>query len=119
MTKNIKLNYVEFPATDIPATKAFFQQAFDWTFEDFGPDYTAFVGQGLDGGFFKSSQRCTTENGGALLVLLSEDLTKTQATVEQSGGVISQPIFDFPGGSRFHFIEPSGNELAVWAKSNE
>jgi predicted enzyme related to lactoylglutathione lyase len=116
MSQHEKLNYVEFPAIDISATKHFFEQAFGWSFEDFGPDYTAFTGQGLDGGFYKSDLIATTADGSALLVLLSEDLEFTQSKVESAGAEISQPIFTFPGGRRFHFIEPSGNELAVWQK---
>jgi predicted enzyme related to lactoylglutathione lyase len=118
MTQREKLNYVEFPAKDIPATKSFFAKAFGWSFEDFGPEYTAFTDQGIDGGFYKSELTSTIANGSALLVLLSENLESTQANVESAGGKISQAIFSFPGGQRFHFIEPSGNELAVWSKDS-
>ena len=111
-----KLNYVEFPATDIFRTKQFFEQAFGWVFEDYGPDYTSFSNQGLDGGFYQSELNATTTKGSALLVLLSENLESTQAKVISAGAQISQEIFEFPGGRRFHFIEPSGNELAVWQK---
>jgi len=114
MSSHLKLNYVEFPASDIPATKLFFEKAFDWTFQDYGPEYTAFTNQGLDGGFFKSELMSKTSNGGALLVLKSDDLEQTQSVVELAGGKISTAIFSFPGGRRFHFIEPSGNEFAVW-----
>jgi predicted enzyme related to lactoylglutathione lyase len=112
---NLKLHYVEFPATNIPATKQFFENAFDWTFEDFGPDYSSFSDQGLSGGFYKSDLTSISSKGAALLVLLSEDLENTQSIVERVGGKISTPIFSFPGGRRFHFIEPSGNEFAVWS----
>ena len=118
MTHHEKLNYVEFPAKDIPATKRFFEQAFGWIFEDFGPDYTAFSDQGLDGGFYKSDLSSSSKNGAALLVLLSQDLEESQAKVEAAGAKISQPIFSFPGGRRFHFIEPSDNEFAVWQLEN-
>lgn len=114
MPQNLKLNYVEFPAKDISATKQFFEQAFGWSFIDYGADYTAFTEQGLDGGFYRADLTSVAANGGALLVLKSEDLAQTQSMVEAAGGVISTPIFSFPGGSRFHFIEPSGNEFAVW-----
>ncbi len=110
-----KITYVEFPAKDIPATKAFFQKVFGWQFKDYGPDYTAFVKQGLDGGFYKSGMRSSREHGAALVVLYSNDLEATQQKVEHAGGVISTPVFAFPGGRRFHFLEPSGNELAVWS----
>jgi len=116
MSQHEKLNYVEFPAKDISATKQFFGEAFGWSFEDYGPDYTAFTNQGIDGGFYKSDLTSITNNGAALLVLLSENLELTQSKVESAGAEISKPIFEFPGGRRFHFIEPSGNELAVWQK---
>lgn len=115
MNEHEKLNYVEFSANKIPDTKAFFTSAFGWSFEDFGPEYTAFSGEGLDGGFFKSDQSSSTNNGAALLVFYSNDINATLAKVERSGGTIIKPIFPFPGGRRFHFTEPSGNEFAVWS----
>ncbi len=116
---NEKLNYVEFPAKDIAGTKAFFESVFAWSFTDYGPEYTAFTQQGLDGGFFKSDLTSTTANGAALLVLLTNDLKDAQLRVESAGGTITKEIFSFPGGSRFHFIEPSGNEFAVWSIASE
>jgi len=118
MTQHEKINYVEFPAKNIPATKQFFEKAFNWSFEDFGPDYTSFTDQGIDGGFYKSELIASAAKGSALLVLLSENLEETQANVESAGGKIIQAIFSFPGGRRFHFTEPSGNELAVWSKDS-
>ena len=116
MPAHEKINYVEYPAKNLEATKAFFQEAFGWSFEDYGPDYTAFSGQGLDGGFFRSDLAARTSHGSALIVFYSERLEETLAKVEAAGGEIVKPIFTFPGGRRFHFTEPSGNELAVWAK---
>ena len=115
MNSHEKLDYVEFPAVNIGATKAFFSTVFGWEFEDFGPEYTAFSNQGLNGGFFKSEQKSLTSNGSALLVFYSAFIEDTFAKVERSGGRIVKPIFDFPGGCRFHFTEPSGNEFAVWS----
>ena len=115
MNQHEKINYVEFAARDIPATKKFFSTVFDWTFEDYGPDYTAFSNQGIDGGFFKSSLSASTENGSALIVFYSETLEATLSKIETAGGTITKPIFSFPGGRRFHFAEPSGNEFAVWS----
>ncbi|MFK7864221.1 MAG: VOC family protein [Pseudohongiellaceae bacterium] len=109
-----KLNYVEFPSKDIEASKLFFQTAFQWTFEDYGPDYASFSDQGLDGGFYRADLECNSKKGGALLIFYSNEIEKTQADVENAGGVIVQELFDFPGGRRFHFTEPSGNEFAVW-----
>ena len=115
MATNDHINYVEFPATDIVATKAFFEKAFNWSFVDYGPDYTAFENQGLDGGFFKSDLTSTTESGGALVVFYSADLEASLKRVTAAGGIICKEIFSFPGGRRFHFKEPSGNEFAVWS----
>lgn len=112
---NHAINYVEFPARDPGATKAFFMTAFEWEFEDYGPDYTAFKKQGIEGGFFRAEQASSTDNGAALVVLFAVNLEATQQRVEQAGGKIVKAIFDFPGGRRFHFTEPSGNELAVWS----
>lgn len=110
-----KINYLEFPAKDLAATKAFFHQVFGWTFEDFGPDYTAFANAGIDGGFFRSDQYCTTQNGSALTVFYSNNLEQTQRKIERAGGEILKPVFAFPGGRRFHFADPNGNEFAVWS----
>ncbi|PFG57743.1 hypothetical protein ATG66_0239 [Vibrio sp. ES.051] len=117
MHQHEKLNYVEFGSTNILATKQFFERAFAWEFIDYGPGYTAFSGQGLDGGFFQSEFVNQTANGGALLAFYSADIQATLAKVEQFGGQIIRPIFEFPGGCRFHFAEPSGNEFAVWSES--
>ena len=113
MTESI--NYVEFPASNIAATKEFFKSCFNWAFEDYGPEYSAFSNAGLEGGFFKSDKSSTTENGSALVVLLSEDILVSFEKVKSCGGEIVQEIFVFPGGCRFHFKEPSGNESAVWS----
>ncbi len=118
MNQHEKLNYVEFGSSDLSATKQFFEQVFGWTFTDYGPDYSAFSDQGLDGGFFKSEFVSNTENGAALLVFYSSDIHATLAKVEKYGGNIVRPIFEFPGGCRFHFTEPSGNEFAVWSESH-
>ena len=118
MDQHEKINYVEFPARDIQATKDFFKQAFGWSFQDFGPEYTAFSNQGIDGGFFKSELSSSTDNGAALIVFYSQDLEATQDKIEKANGLIIKPIFTFPGGRRFHFAEPSGNEFAVWSDKN-
>lgn len=112
-----KINYVEFPAHNIPATKAFFSNCFGWVFTDYGPEYTAFNDEGLDGGFYQSDSSATPAKGCALIVFYSADLEETQAKIEQAGGTIAQNIFTFPGGRRFHFNEPSGNQFAVWSDS--
>ena len=116
MNLHEKINYVEFPAKDLSATKAFFQSVFGWSFVDYGPDYTAFSDQGLDGGFFQSDLASSSEKGAALIVFFSNQLEATLAKVEKAGGSIVKPIYSFPGGRRFHFTEPSGNEFAVWSE---
>ncbi|WNO07658.1 VOC family protein [Teredinibacter sp. KSP-S5-2] len=115
MNEHEKLNYVEYPSRDLTATKTFFQSAFNWQFVNYGPEYTAFSNQGLDGGFYLADMKSRTENGAALLVFYSQDLEATLEKVKASGGEIVKSIFSFPGGRRFHFSEPSGNEFAVWS----
>ncbi len=115
MNEHGKINYVEFPATDIEKTKNFFASVFSWRFQDYGSEYAAFSNQGLDGGFYKSDLRSTTANGAGLVVFFSNDLEGTLETIKNAGGAIVKDIFSFPGGRRFHFEEPSGNEFAVWS----
>lgn len=118
MPAHDKLNYVEFPARDLSATKKFFESAFGWVFTDYGPEYTSFSDQGLDGGFFQSVHAATVETGSALLIFYSDRLEETLSNVSHAGGEITKPIFSFPGGRRFHFVEPSGNEFAVWGEDH-
>ena len=115
MKQHEKVNYVEFPAKDIEAVKDFFANVFKWSFVDYGPEYTAFSNEGIDGGFFKSDLSASTENGSALIVFYSANLEQTQDNIEKAGGEIIKPIFSFPGGRRFHFTDPNGNEYAVWS----
>lgn len=115
MNEHEKINYVEFPASDLEATKSFFSDAFGWSFQDYGPEYTAFFDAGLEGGFYKSELKASTANGSALIVFYSNDLEETLSKVVESGGSVVKNIFSFPGGRRFHFVEPSGNEFAVWS----
>ena len=110
-----KINYIELAANDLAATKAFFTAAFEWEFTDYGPEYTAFSNAGIEGGFYRAQLKANAAEGSALVVFYSRSLEATQAKVEAAGGVISTAIFSFPGGRRFHFIEPSGNEFAVWS----
>ena len=114
------IDYVEFPATDIAATKAFFEQAFGWVFTDFGPEYTAFNRldrNGIEGGFYKSPLRSNADEGAALLIFYSDNLEETELKIMRCGGLITKAIFAFPGGRRFHFTCPSGNEFAVWSEA--
>ena len=118
MRNHEKINYLELPAKDIEAVKAFFTAAFDWTFVDYGPDYSAFSDQGLDGGFFRSDLSSSTTHGAALIVFYSNDLEGTQSKIEKAGGRIVKPTYSFPGGRRFHFADSNDNEYAVWSDIN-
>ena len=118
MNEHEKINYIEFPAKNIAATKAFFSAAFGWSFVDYGPEYIAFSNAGIDGGFFKSDLTVSAVSGSALIVFYSKDLEHTQSKVESVGGSIIKPIYSFPGGRRFHFGDPNGNEYAVWSDVN-
>ena len=109
-----KIDYLEFATTDIAASKHFFEQVFGWTFVDYGPDYSAFMNQGVDGGFFKANKVATSEDGAPLTVFYTDKIDLVLSDIEAAGGQITKPIFDFPGGRRFQFFEPGGNELAVW-----
>jgi len=112
---DVKINYVEFHSQDLEASKAFFSKAFGWAFTDYGPDYCDVKDQGVDVGIFRSSEMATASNGAPRVIFFSARLEETQATVEAAGGEICREIRSFPGGRRFHFIEPGGNELGVWS----
>ncbi|MFT4927526.1 MAG: putative enzyme related to lactoylglutathione lyase [Phenylobacterium sp.] len=119
MDNHEKINYLEFPAKDIQLAKTFFGQVFGWAFEDYGPDYIALTNSvssaGIDLGFYHAPLASSTANGSALVVFYSNTLEQTQAKIEDNGGTIVKAIFDFPGGRRFHFTDPNGNEFAVWS----
>lgn len=115
MSNQEMINYLELPAIDIPSTKAFFEEVFNWSFTDYGDEYTAFSEERLEGGFYQSDKKSSTENGAALIIFYSNDLEASEKKVRKAGGRIIKPIFSFPGGRRFHFTEPSGNELSVWS----
>ena len=116
--KHEKIDYLEFPSKDISATKLFFSSVFDWSFVDYGPEYTAFSNAGINGGFYQSDLSCSTLNGSVLIVFYSKALEQTQLKIENAGGLIVKPIFSFPGGRRFHFSDLNGNEYAVWSEIN-
>ncbi len=115
MPEDRKIDYVELPATSLDEVETFYAQTFGWTFTDYGPTYRAFSDGRLDGGFFSSELRSTTASGAALIVLFAKDLETTRDAVVANGGTLSKAIFSFPGGRRFHFLDPHGNELAVWS----
>ena len=88
MNEHEKINYIELPSKNIEATKAFFTKVFGWSFTDYGPEYTAFSNEGIDGGFFKSDLTVSTENGSALIVFYSKELEQTQLKIVNAGGSI-------------------------------
>lgn len=116
MEKHNQINYIEIPARDISKAKTFFSEVFQWTFVDYGSEYTSFTNDGVDGGFYKSDNIVSTESGSVLIVLYSIDLETTAKSVLKAGGTITKPIFSFPGGRRFHFTDLNGNEFAVWSE---
>lgn len=107
---NGTLNYVELPANNLAASKAFFEAVFGWSLTAFGPNYAATEGLGTDLGLDGSSEAVAAP----LAVIETNDIGAALVAVESAGGEITRPIFAFPGGQRFHFREPSGSELAVW-----
>lgn len=110
MTEHI--DYVELPGGELSATKSFYSSAFGWGFTDFGPTYAGFEDAGLDGGLDAADGATTVP----LVILKADALEDALARVEAAGGTITAPIFAFPGGRRFHFRDPAGNELGVWGE---
>jgi uncharacterized protein len=116
---NLQMDYIEFPATDIEATKRFYSHVFGWEFKDWGPDYISFHDGRLAGGFNGESQPDGADGAktrGVLVVIYATSLDDVYGKVKAAGGKIVREIFDFPGGKRFHFADPNGNELAVWSE---
>ena len=117
MSEHHKFNYIELPGNDLAAMKTFYGTVFGWTFKDWGDAYVEILGGGVDGGFALAADgERQPSNQGALVILYSDDLVKSQESVEANGGTISMQPIDFPGGRRFHFLDPSGNELGIWTK---
>jgi predicted enzyme related to lactoylglutathione lyase len=110
-----QIDYLEFAAADLEATRTFFSAAFGWTFTDYGPDYIDSASGGPMVGFYRAEGATRQDSGGAVVGFYSEDLAASQARVEAAGGTILKPVYAFPGGRRFHFLEPSGNEFIVYA----
>lgn len=120
MDKREKINYLEFPAKDLASTKVFFNQVFKWEFTDYGPEYIAFEeGSGFNGGFYQSDLYSSCNNGAALTIFYSANIRRTEQKITAAGGKITTPLFTFPGGVRFHFSDPNGNEFAVWSESEQ
>jgi len=115
MSENLKVDYVEWPARDFAAVQAFYAQVFGWTFTDYGPDYRAFTDGRLEGGFYKAEQQSSTTSRAALVIIYALDLEQARGAVVAAGGTLVKDIFSFPGGRRFQFTDPNGNQLAVWS----
>jgi predicted enzyme related to lactoylglutathione lyase len=109
-----KINYIEFTSADVERSKQFYASAFGWSFVDYGPDYASFsaASAGIDGGFMRGNPN----PGSPLVVLYAGDLAATEAAIVAAGGTITVPVFEFPGGKRFHFSDGAGNTLAVWSE---
>ena len=108
-----RIDYIEFPATDIEATKRFYEAVVGWKFTDYGPDYTSFEDGRMSGGFNKGT---AVSSPGPLIVLYTTDLEGLREKVRSAGGDVVPDIYEFPGGRRFQFRDPNGNELAVWSE---
>lgn len=106
------ITYAELPAREFEKTKSFFETVFNWEFQNWGPDYSAFTSPTIEVGFFRSEEPL---NSSTLLVFFSDQLEQSYQAIVDAGGTISKDVFDFPGGRRFHFTEPSGNEFAIWS----
>lgn len=115
MPSDQRIDYVELPAANFDSVESFYSNSFGWSFTDYGPEYRAFSDGSLAGGFFKSDLQSSTANGAALVVLFANDLEATRDKIVANGGSVCRKIFSFPGGRRFHFLDPHGNELAVWS----
>ena len=96
--------------------KIFYGEAFGWTFTDYGPQYAAFHGAGIEGGFDESQDYIAPNKPGAFVILYSNDLHASQRAVQKAGGEISVETYSFPSGKRFHFKDPPGNEPGVWTE---
>jgi len=109
------IDYIEFPVVDMAAAKRFYADAFGWEFTAYGDAYAGIRGEDREVGGLRLDAEVT--RGGVLAVLFPPDVAGALAGVGAAGGVVTTAPFEFPGGRRFHFTDPSGNELAVWATS--
>jgi predicted enzyme related to lactoylglutathione lyase len=110
------IDYVESASADPQAMCDFFESTLGWSFECFGPDCIAFHGAGLEGGIYCADMASRSADRGALIVFYSCDFEASEALVLSHGASIIKPVFDFAGGRRFQFAEPTGNEFAFWSK---
>ena len=112
-----RIDYVEIPVTDLGRARAFFEALFGWSFQAWGDEYMSFNDGRLDGGFRLAAEPAPAS--GVLVVFYSDDLERDVERVRELGATVSQEIFSFPGGRRFHFVDPVGNEYAIWSETGE
>jgi predicted enzyme related to lactoylglutathione lyase len=105
-----RIDYIEFPSSDRARTSAFLNAAFGWGIVSYGPDYDGLSDAGIDGGVDQAKEKVAA----TMAVIRTDDLDAAEARVRAAGGAITREQFDFPGGRRFHFREPGGNEMAVY-----
>lgn len=111
------IDYIEIYVTDMDRAKTFYSTAFGWALTEYAPSYVGFVDRAR--GDREAGGLCLVEKvsvGGPLVILYSADLEKSQSAVKAAGGEIAKPIYAFPGGRRFEFLDPSGNRLGVWGE---
>lgn len=116
--KDNTINYIEFPLANPSATKQFYGSLFGWEFQEWGPNYLSFSGAGIDGGF-NGEDKTPVQKPGVLVILFSDDLEASLVAIKDAGATVIRDIYSFPGGRRFHFLDPNGNELAIWAEVAE
>ena len=114
MTTDTRIDYIELPANNFDLQETFYKKVFGWTFENYGEQYRAFSDGRLSGGFYKSDKKSLASEGAALIIFYADDLEAVEANIIAAGGTIVKPTFSFPGGRRFEFADPHGNDLAVW-----
>ena len=117
MSAENRIDYIEIPVTDPAKAREFLTAMFGWTFQEWGDDYLSFNDGRLDGGLRRAEE--PAPSSGVLLVFYSEHLERDVDKVRELGATISQSIFSFPGGRRFHFVDPVGNEYAMWSANLE
>ncbi len=108
-----RIDYVEIPVTDLKKAREFFSALFDWSFQEWGDDYMSFNDGRLEGGFRRAAEPAPAT--GVLIVFFRTDIDRDFDRVQELGATISEPIFSFPGGQRFHFVDPTGTEFAIWS----
>ena len=108
-----RFDYIEIPVADVQVAKSFYGKAFGWEFVDYGPEYASFNDGRLDGGLRRDAGG---GRGGPLVIFYDTALEEKAARIQEHGGRIVKEIFDFPGGRRFHFLDPDGNEFAIWSE---